>query len=97
MNFFFGEASIYVAIFRRARSKLYFRIKKKCKELGMDTGIGIPKDKHEMIFQRFGQVENNLSRQAEGSGIGLALVKMLVEILGGSIQVDSELEVGKCH
>jgi signal transduction histidine kinase len=59
-----------------------------------DTGIGIPKDNHEMIFQRFGQVENNLSRQAEGSGIGLALVKMLVEILGGSIQVDSELGVG---
>ncbi len=59
-----------------------------------DTGIGIPKDKHEMIFQRFGQVENNLSRQAEGSGIGLALVKMLVVILDGNIQVDSELEVG---
>lgn len=59
-----------------------------------DTGIGIPKDKNEMIFQRFGQVDNNLSRQAEGSGIGLALVKMLVEILGGSIQLDSELDVG---
>ena len=59
-----------------------------------DTGMGIPKDKLEMIFQRFGQVENNLSRQAEGSGIGLALVKMLVEILGGSIQVNSQLDVG---
>ena len=59
-----------------------------------DTGIGIPKDKHEMIFQRFGQVENNLSRQAEGTGIGLALVKMLVEILEGHIKVDSELGSG---
>ncbi|EHJ00688.1 histidine kinase [Clostridium sp. DL-VIII] len=59
-----------------------------------DTGIGIPKEKHEMIFKRFGQVENNLSRQAEGSGIGLALVKMLVTILNGSINLDSELGVG---
>lgn len=59
-----------------------------------DTGIGIPKEKHEMIFQRFGQVESNLSRQAEGSGIGLALVKMLVVILDGSIQLDSELNIG---
>jgi signal transduction histidine kinase len=59
-----------------------------------DTGIGIPKEKHEMIFQRFGQVENSLSRQAEGTGIGLALVKMLVAILEGSIYVDSELGIG---
>lgn len=59
-----------------------------------DNGIGIPKEKHEMIFQRFGQVENNLSRQAEGSGIGLALVKMLVTILNGSINLDSELGIG---
>lgn len=59
-----------------------------------DTGVGIPKEKHEMIFQRFGQVESNLSRQAEGSGIGLALVKMLVVILDGRIVVDSNLGIG---
>ncbi|OOM72720.1 sensor histidine kinase TmoS [Clostridium puniceum] len=59
-----------------------------------DTGIGIPRDKHDMIFRRFGQVENNLSRQAEGSGIGLALVKMLVVILEGKIELDSELGSG---
>lgn len=59
-----------------------------------DTGIGIPKEKHEMIFHRFGQVENNLSRQAEGSGIGLALVKMLVNIMEGKIEVKSQLGIG---
>lgn len=59
-----------------------------------DTGIGIPKEKHKMIFERFGQVENNLSRQAEGSGIGLALVKLLVIILEGKIELDSELDIG---
>jgi len=59
-----------------------------------DTGIGIPKDKQELIFERFGQVDSNLSRQAEGTGIGLSLVKLLVNILGGTIEVQSELGVG---
>lgn len=59
-----------------------------------DTGIGIPKDKQELIFERFGQVDSNLSRQAEGTGIGLSLVKLLVNILGGIIEVESELGVG---
>lgn len=59
-----------------------------------DTGIGIPKDKQELIFERFGQVDSNLSRQAEGTGIGLSLVKLLVNILEGTIEVESELGVG---
>lgn len=59
-----------------------------------DTGIGIPKDKQELIFERFGQVDNNLSRQAEGSGIGLSLVKSLVNILDGTIEVESEVNIG---
>lgn len=59
-----------------------------------DTGIGIPEEMYETIFRRFGQVENNLSRQAEGTGIGLAIVKMLVDILGWEIKVDSELGIG---
>lgn len=60
----------------------------------IDTGIGIPKDKQELIFERFGQVDSNLSRQAEGTGIGLSLVKSLVDILEGTIEVESELGVG---
>ncbi|WP_160692134.1 ATP-binding protein [Clostridium sp. C2-6-12] len=60
----------------------------------IDTGIGIPKDKQELIFERFGQVDNNLSRQAEGSGIGLSLVKSLVNLLEGTIEVHSEVGVG---
>ncbi|MCM8712015.1 ATP-binding protein [Clostridium sp. SYSU_GA19001] len=59
-----------------------------------DTGIGIPKDKHALIFERFGQVDNNLSRQAEGIGIGLSLVKLLVNILDGTIELESELGMG---
>jgi signal transduction histidine kinase len=59
-----------------------------------DTGIGIPKEKQGIIFERFGQVDTNLSRQAEGSGIGLALVRKLIDILEGTIQVESELDIG---
>jgi PAS domain S-box-containing protein len=59
-----------------------------------DTGIGIPKDKHELIFERFGQVDSNLSRRAEGTGIGLSLVNSLVNILEGKIELESELGLG---
>ncbi|MHC1685449.1 MAG: ATP-binding protein [Clostridiaceae bacterium] len=60
----------------------------------MDTGVGIPRNKQEIIFEQFGQVDNNLNRQAEGLGIGLFLVKLLVNALGGTIKVESELEIG---
>lgn len=55
-----------------------------------DTGMGIPKDKQEIIFERFGQVDSNLSRHAEGTGIGLSLVKKLVDVLDGQIELESE-------
>lgn len=55
-----------------------------------DEGVGIPKDKIDVIFERFGQVDNSLSRQAEGSGIGLFLVKMFVESMEGTISVKSK-------
>jgi two-component system sensor histidine kinase ChiS len=54
-----------------------------------DTGIGIPIDKLEFIFERFAQIDKSTSRQNEGSGIGLALVKSLVEMHGGEISVNS--------
>lgn len=59
-----------------------------------DTGIGIPKDKQELIFERFGQVDSNLSRQAEGTGIGLSIVKSLAGILGGTVEVESQEGIG---
>lgn len=59
-----------------------------------DNGIGIPRNKIDVIFERFGQVESSLSRQAEGTGIGLSLVKRFVEALGGSVSVKSNLGKG---
>ena len=59
-----------------------------------DTGIGIPLDKQESIFERFIQVDKSLSRNREGSGIGLSLVKSLVELHGGTIELVSEYGKG---
>jgi PAS domain S-box-containing protein len=60
----------------------------------MDTGIGIPVDKINIIFDRFRQVNSSLTREHEGSGIGLSIVKSLVEMHEGEIWVESELGVG---
>jgi len=54
-----------------------------------DEGEGIPKNKLDVIFERFGQANSSLSRQCEGTGIGLYLVKSFVEIHGGKISVIS--------
>jgi signal transduction histidine kinase len=55
-----------------------------------DNGIGIDEDQQDMIFERFKQVDKSLSRNAEGSGIGLCLVKSIVELQGGKVYVESE-------
>ncbi len=55
-----------------------------------DTGIGIPEESHEKIFERFHQVENSLSRGYEGSGLGLSISKGYVELLGGKIWLTSK-------
>ncbi|MBM7555216.1 PAS domain-containing sensor histidine kinase [Halanaerobacter jeridensis] len=59
-----------------------------------DSGIGIPKNKQELIFQRFGQVDKSLTRNTEGSGIGLSIVKLIIQAHGGEIKVESEYGVG---
>lgn len=59
-----------------------------------DTGIGIPEDKLDIIFDRFRQVDKSLTRSREGSGIGLSIVKSLVEIHGGTISVESNYGKG---
>ncbi|MBC8630148.1 PAS domain S-box protein [[Eubacterium] tenue] len=59
-----------------------------------DSGVGIPKEKLYDIFDRFGQVDDSLNRKCEGSGIGLSLVKNLVEMHGGEIHVNSEVNKG---
>jgi len=59
-----------------------------------DTGIGIPKEQQERIFDRFIQVDKSLTRDHEGSGIGLSLVKSLVEMHEGNITLKSKYGEG---
>ena len=59
-----------------------------------DTGVGIPIEKQEAIFKRFVQVDKSLSRNREGSGIGLSLVKSLVELHHGTITLISSPNKG---
>lgn len=59
-----------------------------------DDGIGIPEDKIEGIFECFTQVDQSLTRKCEGSGVGLTLVKALVDIMEGDIKVKSKIGKG---
>lgn len=54
-----------------------------------DSGIGIAPEKQKLIFERFGQVQEAISRNLSGTGLGLTISKNLVELLGGQIWVDS--------
>ncbi|MGH4050143.1 MAG: hybrid sensor histidine kinase/response regulator [Clostridium sp.] len=75
------HGNIYVNISNN-NNKIKIKIK--------DSGIGISLDKQQSIFERFKQVDKLLTRRSEGTGIGLNLVKSLIEMHGGTIQVNSE-------
>jgi PAS domain S-box-containing protein len=59
-----------------------------------DTGTGIPPEQKDLIFERFRQADHGLTRQYEGIGLGLTISKAYVELLGGSLRVNSELGKG---
>jgi signal transduction histidine kinase len=59
-----------------------------------DTGIGIPEEKLDLIFERFLQVDDEYSRNNEGTGLGLAMVRELVLLHGGNIDVHSKIGEG---
>ena len=85
---FFGEVRLRVSKVRTSGNKvdLLFEVK--------DTGVGIPKEKQELIFESFQQVSNSPTRAYNGTGLGLTIAKGLVELMGGQLKVESELGFG---
>ncbi|WP_346940297.1 HAMP domain-containing sensor histidine kinase [uncultured Clostridium sp.] len=67
-------------------NRLYISVK--------DDGVGIPTDSYDIIFERFKQADNLFIRRAEGSGIGLPLAKSFIELHGGEIWVNKNLDKG---
>lgn len=68
------------------QKQLFFYVK--------DTGIGIAPENHQKIFERFSQVDDNHLKYCEGAGLGLALVKAYVQMLGGKYGLESEMGKG---
>ncbi len=87
---FTSVGSIHVEAVKTAqtgnRAELFFLV--------MDTGIGISKANQEKLFQSFTQVDASISRKYGGTGLGLNISKQLVELMGGSIRVESDLGKG---
>jgi K+-sensing histidine kinase KdpD len=59
-----------------------------------DTGIGISKENHQLIFERFRQVDQEANNNTAGTGLGLAITKSVVNLMGGNISLSSELGRG---
>ncbi len=83
-----GEVSVHVSGDRQenGKIKLFFSVR--------DTGIGIPQDRMNSLFQSFSQVDMSTTRKYGGTGLGLAISKKLVQLMGGAIEVQSEIGKG---
>ncbi len=83
-----GEVIIFVSAepLPNRKHEIHFAVK--------DTGIGIPKDRVDLLFQSFSQVDTSTTRQYGGTGLGLAISKRLTELMDGKIWVESEVGKG---
>jgi|GEM_PF-1319988 len=83
-----GVINVHVNLVKQDDEKVFIEIKIS------DNGIGIPKDKIENVFDSFTQVETSTTRNYGGSGLGLNIVKQLIDLMEGTISVKSKLQVG---
>lgn len=80
-----GEITVSALLLPETQ-QVVFRVK--------DTGLGIPAEDHELIFEEFSQLENPLQRHVKGTGLGLPLCKNLAHLLNGDVSVESTVGVG---
>jgi len=83
-----GEVRAEIRLVSRSERAVRLRFSVK------DTGIGIPEDKKESVFESFSQADTSTTRKYGGTGLGLTICRRLVELLGGTLQVDSREGVG---
>jgi len=83
-----GEVAVYVHLVEEMEDKKRYRFEVK------DTGIGISKFQQIKLFEKFSQADNSTTRKYGGTGLGLSISKKLVELMGGSIGIESELGHG---
>jgi PAS domain S-box-containing protein len=81
-----GEIEIIIRPIDNNSKDIYFAVR--------DTGIGIPKNKQELIFEYFSQADSSTTREYGGTGLGLTISASLVSLMGGKLRVDSALGVG---
>jgi signal transduction histidine kinase len=79
-----GEVAVRVSLVEKTENDVFLRFSVR------DTGIGIPKDKISLLFEKFSQVDASTTRQYGGTGLGLAISEQLAALMGGKIGVESE-------
>jgi two-component system sensor histidine kinase/response regulator len=87
---FTKEGSVSVSV--KLLEELDDQVRVECRVI--DTGIGIPKDRQDKVFESFTQADSSTSRNFGGTGLGLTITALLVEMMGGKIWVESEVGVG---
>ena len=83
-----GSVSLQVDVVRASQHTLDLQFKV------CDTGIGISKEDHERLFERFTQADASTTRRFGGTGLGLAICREIVKLMGGNLRVESELHKG---
>ncbi|MBB6021561.1 PAS domain S-box-containing protein [Paenibacillus sp. JGP012] len=83
-----GSVDIEVRVKEQCEENVYLKFKVK------DTGVGIPAEKRQQLFEPFYQLDNFMTRKTQGTGLGLAISKKLIELMHGDIWIEDSVEPG---